>query len=72
MRCTNTGVSMIINQFGEVINQLELNKEGVISSKEVYLDEKITFYVKFGEWIVILSILYLISQFVRIFYVQKN
>ena len=48
IRCSNTGISMIIDQLGNIPHQLELNKEGNIIST-IHPSDEITFYVKYGD-----------------------
>ena len=48
IRCANTGISMIIDQLGNIQSQLELNKKGNIIST-IYPSDEITFYVKYGD-----------------------
>ena len=48
VRCANTGISMVIDEFGNIQHQIGLNKKGTISA-EVYPTSKMTFYVKYGD-----------------------
>ena len=49
-RSANTGSSAIINKNGEIISQLEYNVKGIINGK-INLSNKLTFYVKYGDFI---------------------
>lgn len=66
-RSANTGISGFINQRGDVIQKLGWDVRGTITDK-VHLNDKITFYVVYGDviarlsgYILALSILYFIS-----------
>jgi apolipoprotein N-acyltransferase len=50
VRSANTGISAIINQKGEVLEQTEWWEPAVIASK-VQLNSTITFYVRYGDYI---------------------
>jgi len=54
-RSANTGISGIINQKGEVIEQTEYEVQTVVRGK-INLNEKITFYTKHGDYIARVSI----------------
>ena len=71
LRSANTGISMIVNPYGNITNFLELNKSGSINAQIEILD-KITFYTKYGNLfsifnVVILFILSLYIIFRRLF-----
>ena len=58
-RVANTGISMLISPYGEEIIKIPLNKEGVKTTKLMSrLDE--TIYKKFGDYIFIISILFIL------------
>ncbi len=59
VRSANTGVSAIINYKGEIIQSIGYGKEGFIDSG-VPLLKKITFYVKYGDYIFRISLFFLI------------
>lgn len=70
-RSANTGVSGFINQRGDVIQQVGWDKTAVITDT-ILTNDKITFYVKYGDYIARLacyilglSILYFIAYRVR-------
>ena len=48
VRCANTGISMIIDQLGNITHQIDLNKKGTIVEK-IRPSSKMTFYVKYGD-----------------------
>ena len=48
IRCANTGISMIINQTGNITDQLELNTKGSMIA-DISPSEGLTFYVKYGD-----------------------
>lgn len=67
IRCANTGVSMIIDQLGNITHQLELNNKGNIV-EEINPSTKMTFYVKYGDifiYFMMLSIMLLLFKKVR-------
>lgn len=50
VRSANTGVSAIINQTGEIEQTLPYDEQGVIKGT-INLNDSITFYVKYGDYI---------------------
>jgi len=54
-RSANTGISAIINQKGEVFHETEYEKRTVVLG-DIHLNEKITFYTKYGDYIARVSI----------------
>ena len=62
VRCANTGISMVIDELGNIQHQIGLNKKGTISA-EIYPTSKITFYVKYGDifiyFMIVITILYM-------------
>lgn len=67
-RSANTGISSFINQRGVVIQQTEYWKMDALNGN-INLNEKITFYVKHGDWLAysisLLSILILAYSFFK-------
>ncbi len=70
-RSANTGISGFINQRGDVIQKLGWDQRGTITDN-IHLNDKITFYVKYGDviarvsgYILALSILYFVSYIFR-------
>ena len=51
VRCANTGISMIIDQAGNINCKLKLNKEGVLKAS-IFPNKKITFYNKYGDFLI--------------------
>ena len=59
---------MVIDQFGNIQHQLELNKEGVIVSN-IYPNSYKTFYVKYGDiFIYFMMVIIILSMFKSIRY----
>jgi len=56
-RSANTGISAFINEKGEVTKTLAYNAKGSLSG-EVTINNKETFYVKYGDYIARLSVLF--------------
>jgi len=48
IRCANTGISMVIDHSGNILNELGLNEKGVIEAT-VFPEKRITFYTKYGD-----------------------
>jgi len=66
IRSTNTGISMIIDPFGNIVKQLSLNRQGTISSK-VYANKSVTFYTKYGDiFIQLIVFITLVSLVVKL------
>ena len=66
-RSANTGISGFINQRGEVVQRFGWDKRGILVG-EVMLNEKETFYTKYGDtvgraasYVFVLSLLYYIA-----------
>lgn len=60
VQAANTGISGIISPQGEMIAESEVEKEGILYAK-VELLEGETFYVRFGDWLAWLGLLYLLT-----------
>lgn len=58
VRCANNGVSGFISPTGEITDFLPWNETGAISA-EITLNDRQTFYTRFGDWIYIGAILLL-------------
>ena len=54
-RSANTGISAIIDQRGNIVNSLGYEKQGALKGT-LYTNEKITFYVQFGNYIARIAI----------------
>ena len=48
IRCANTGVSMVIDQSGNILKELGLNEKGVIEAT-IFPEKRMTFYTKYGD-----------------------
>ncbi|MBH32602.1 MAG: apolipoprotein N-acyltransferase [Gammaproteobacteria bacterium] len=60
VRSATTGISAVINHYGDIINQLDFQKKGILYSK-INIRKGITPYAKFGNYILyILIIVFLI------------
>jgi apolipoprotein N-acyltransferase len=55
-RSANTGISAFINIYGEIEEQINYEKAGVLTNK-LNLNNKITFYVKYQDYIARISFL---------------
>ena len=68
VRCANTGISMIVDQLGNINHQMELNKKGNILST-INPSDEITFYVKYGDiFIYFMMFVVVLFMFKRIRY----
>ena len=68
IRCANTGISMVIDQFGNIQHHIDLNKEGSIVAN-IYPNSYKTFYVRYGDIFIYLMIVGIIlSMFKSIKY----
>ena len=59
VRSANTGSSAIINFNGELIEKLDYNVKGIINAKVATIN-KLTFYVKYGDYIFRISLFFFI------------
>ena len=67
IRCANTGISMIIDQAGNIKQRLELNKTGTIRAS-IIPNKKITFYIKYGDYLIkSIAVLLLIFLLISIY-----
>jgi len=68
LRCTNTGISMVINSSGNIIRKLPLNQSGVISAT-IIPNNELTFYTRYGDVIaqlsVVISLLFILGVFIN-------
>ena len=68
IRCTNTGISMIIDPSGNIVRQLPLNQAGVISAN-ISPKDGITFYTHYGDIFAqlngIISLVFIMGIFIR-------
>ncbi|WP_340074255.1 apolipoprotein N-acyltransferase [Leptobacterium sp. I13] len=68
-RSANTGISAFINQKGEILDTLAYGTKGVLSG-EISINNKQTFYVKYGDYIARLSTF--IAGFIFLFAIAKK
>ena len=61
-RSANTGISAFINIYGEIEKQINYEKAGVLTNK-LNLNNKITFYVKYQDYIARISFLLILILF---------
>ena len=59
VRCANTGISMVVDPYGNITHQSELNNSHVINTNVTISDSK-TFYTKYGNLFSILNLFTLI------------
>ena len=69
VRSANTGISAIINKKGDIVDSLDYNKKGFINSS-INLSDKITFYVKYGDFIYRISLFFFLI--IVLFYFSKR
>jgi apolipoprotein N-acyltransferase len=69
VRSANTGISAIINKKGDILNSLGYNKKGFINSS-INLSDKVTFYVKYGDFIYRISLFFFLI--IILFYFSKK
>ena len=59
VRSANTGISAVINYRGEILKTIGYEQEGLIN-KNVGVNDKITFYTKYGDYIFRLCLFFII------------
>ena len=68
LRCTNTGISMVISPSGNITKELPLNQSGVISAA-IIPNNELTFYTRYGDVIAqlsaVISICFIIGVLIR-------
>ena len=69
LRSANTGISMVVNQNGNIVDYLQLNKSGIITSNIEIISIK-TFYTKYGDVFSILNLIILLI--ITIFNFRKH
>ena len=70
-RCANTGITMVVDSYGNIINKLEFNKEGILESEIITSDKK-TFYTKYGDVFSIFNILFVIFMVIKSFIKNRD
>lgn len=68
-RSANTGISAIVNPKGDIVRQLGYEEKGSISY-DLSLNETITFYVKFGDYLARLGVL--LAGFILLFAIARK
>jgi len=71
VRSANTGTSAIINQRGDIVKRLNYGKKGIIKAS-VKLNDKLTFYNRYGDYIARLSQFLSIILILSIFFTKQN
>ena len=61
-RSANTGISAVINDYGKIITTLGYEKKGALKGT-IYPNNKITFYVKHGDFIARVSVFLMLGIF---------
>ena len=59
IRCANTGISMIVDPYGNIIEESKLNTKDVIEESIKISDEK-TFYTKYGDLFSVVNVIILL------------
>jgi len=68
VRCANTGISMAVDEYGNIISELDLNKKANMDVT-IYPTDKITFYVRFGDiFIYFMMVVIVLCMFKRVRY----
>ena len=67
IRGANTGVTMVVDSYGNITNKLEFNKEGVMEADIITSDRK-TFYTKYGDLFSIFNLLFIVLIMVISFF----
>ncbi len=70
-RSANTGISAFINAKGEIIKSLNYNKKGALAG-QITTNEKLTFYVKAGDYIARISVFIMLFVFLIGFFRKKR
>ena len=75
VRCANTGISMIVDPYGNITDRKDLNTKGVIEGDILISNEK-TFYTKYGDLFSIFNLIVLLSAMLltifKVFYRKKH
>ena len=68
IRCSNTGISMIIDPSGNITHSIPLNQSGVIKS-QVSPENGLTFYTQYGDILAklntIISIIFILGFLIK-------
>lgn len=68
-RSANTGISAFINEKGEILNSLPYESKGILKSN-ISINNKITFYVKYSDYIARIAVL--ISGLIVLFAIARK
>ena len=68
-RSANTGISSFIDKNGKIIKKIDYDKNGILIGN-VPLENKITFYTKYGDYIARIALLMFILTL--LFFIQKH
>jgi apolipoprotein N-acyltransferase len=67
IRTANTGVTMVIDSYGNIVDKLEFNKEGVLEAEINTYKEK-TFYTKYGDLFSIINLFFMLLTILGSFF----
>ncbi|MDG2000592.1 MAG: apolipoprotein N-acyltransferase, partial [Alphaproteobacteria bacterium] len=70
IRAANTGISVVIDQYGQYIERLELGKEGVIDTN-IPLSNLKTIFSKYGNYIYLISLIFML-MLVKFPFIKNN
>jgi len=71
VRSANTGTSAIINQKGDIVKRLDYNKKGIIKAS-INLNNKLTFYNRYGDFIARISQFLSVLLILTIFFTKQK
>tara|TARA_B110000263_G_scaffold44648_1_gene36609 strand:- start:781 stop:2253 length:1473 start_codon:yes stop_codon:yes gene_type:complete len=67
IRGANTGVTMVVDSYGNITDRLEFNKEGVMEA-DITTSNRKTFYTKYGDLFSILNLFFMVLIMVVSFF----
>ena len=70
IRSANTGVSAIINEYGQYLKRLELGEEGILDIN-LALNQKKTFYSVYGNFLYLISLIFML-MLTRFTFISRN
>ena len=70
IRSANTGVSAIINEYGQYLKRLELGEEGVLDIN-LALNQKKTFYSVYGNFLYLISLIFML-MLTKFTFISRN
>ena len=59
IRCANTGISMIVDPYGNIMEESKLNTKDIIE-ESVKISDKKTFYTKYGDLFSVVNVIILL------------